>query len=129
MASKIKYFFLLHLIFLGFSGCYNTPTRHLASDIALLQVDKSSREDVLVFLGDPDEQVDLGEGRQKWLYREYDTSLLQKTPLVGDKIGSSKLSQVVVTFQNGVVSACDYSYIDEGDMDWSKDFSWQKKKK
>jgi hypothetical protein len=128
MASKPKYFLLLFLTFFCLSGCYTTPTRHLASDIALLQIDKSSREDVLVFLGDPDEQVDLGDGVQKWLYKEYDASFFQKTPLVGDKIGTPKLSQVVVTIRNGVVAACDYSYVDESDMDWSKDFSWQKKK-
>jgi hypothetical protein len=56
-------------------------------------------------------------------------SLLQKTPLLGSKLGSPEFNQVVVTLTSGVVSACDYSYSDEDDMDWAKDFSWQEKKK
>jgi hypothetical protein len=129
MASKINSFLLLFLALSIFSGCYTKPVRHLASDIALLQVGKSTREDVVVFLGEPDEQQELGEGVQKWLYREKNMSLLQKTPLVGSKIGAPEFNQVVVTLRNGVVSACDYSYSDEDDMDWAKDFSWQEKKK
>jgi len=129
MASKINSFLLLFLALSIFSGCYTQPVRHLASDIALLQVGKSTREDVVVFLGEPDEQQELGEGVQKWLYREKNMSLLQKTPLVGSKIGAPEFNQVVVTLRNGVVSACDYSYSDEDDMDWAKDFSWQEKKK
>ena len=129
MASKINSFLLLFLALSIFSGCYTKPVRHLASDIALLQVGKSTREDVVVFLGEPDEQQELGEGVQKWLYREKNMSLLQKTPLVGSRIGAPEFNQVVVTLRNGVVSACDYSYSDEDDMDWAKDFSWQEKKK
>jgi len=127
MASRIKF---LILIFLAcyLSGCYTTPVRHLASDIALLQVGKSSKEDVIVYLGEPDEQVDLGEGTQKWLYREKKTRFFQKTPLVGSKFGSPEVNQVVVTLRNDVVSACDYSYSDEGDRGWAKEFSWQEKK-
>jgi hypothetical protein len=128
MASKRNCFFLLFLALSTFTGCYNKPVRHLASDIALLQVGKSTREDVIVFLGEPDEQQELGEGVQKWLYRDKNVSLLQKTPLLGSKIGAPEFNQAVITLSNGVVSACEYSYSDEDDMDWAKDFSWQKKK-
>ena len=129
MVSRINSFVLLFLVFFMLGGCYMTPVRHLASDIALLQVGKSTREDVIVFLGDPDEQQELGEGVQKWLYKDKNMSFLQKTPLLGSKLGSPEFNQVVVTLRNGVVSACDYSYSDEDDMDWAKDFSWQEKKK
>lgn len=129
MVSRIHSFLLLVLAGFILGGCYTTPVRHLASDIALLQIGKSTREDVLVFLGDPDEQRELGDGVQKWLYREKNKSLLQKTPLVGSKLGSPEINQVVVTLSNGVVSACDYSYLDENDMNWAKDFPWQEKKK
>lgn len=105
------------------------PVRHLASDIALLQVGTSTRQDVVIFLGEPDEQQAMGEGVEKWLYREKNTSLLQKTPLLGKRLGSPTFNQVVVTLKDGVVAACEYSYADEDDMDWAKDFSWQEKKK
>lgn len=129
MASKINFFLILVLALSTLGGCYTKPVRHLASDIALLQVGKSTREDVVIFLGDPDEQQELGEGVQKWLYKDKNMSLLQKTPLLGSRFGSPEFNQVVVTLRNGVVSACDYTYSDENDMDWAKDFSWQKKKK
>jgi hypothetical protein len=129
MASRIYSFLLFFLVLFFLGGCYITPVRHLAADIALLQIGKSTREDVTVFLGDPDEQQDMGDGVQKWLYRDKNISLLQKTPLVGSKFGSPEFNQVVVTIRNGVVSSCDYSYSDEDDMDWAKDFSWQEKKK
>ena len=129
MVSRIGSFLLLFLAGFILGGCYTTPVRHLASDIALLQVGKTTREEVTVFLGDPDEQQELGEGVQKWLYREKKVGLLQKTPLVGNKLGSPEFNQVVVTLRNGIVSACDYSYANEGDMHWSKDFPWQEKKK
>ena len=128
MVSRVKSFVLCFLAFFTLTGCYTQPVRHLASDIALLQVGKSTREDVLVYLGDPDEQRAEGEGVEKWLYREKDSNLLQKTPLVGSRLGSPTFNQVVVTLRNGVVAACDYSYADEDDLDWAKDFSWQKKK-
>ncbi|MBU1564785.1 MAG: hypothetical protein KJ630_04055 [Proteobacteria bacterium] len=129
MASKMNYFLLFLLALSTLAGCYNKPVRHLASDIALLQVGKTTQEDVVIFLGDPDEQQDIGEGVQKWLYKDKNMSLLEKTPLLGSRLGSPEFNWVVVTFRNGIVSACDYSYSDEDDMDWTKDFSWQKKKK
>lgn len=129
MVPRIYSFLLLFLAGCMLGGCYTTPVRHLASDIALLQVGKSTQEDVIVFLGEPDEQQVVGEGVQKWLYNEKNKGLLQKTPLIGSKLGSPEIYQVVVTLKNGIVSACDYSYTDESDMRWSKDFSWQEKKK
>lgn len=129
MVAKINSFLLLFLALSALGGCYTKPVRHLASDIALVQVGKSTPQDVVVFLGEPDEQQDLDDGVQKWLYREKNVGLLQKTPLVGSKFGSPIYNQVVVTIKNGVVSACDFSHSDESEMDWAKDFSWQEKKK
>ncbi len=129
MASKFSSFLLFLLALAVLGGCYTTPVRHLASDIALVQIGKSTQEDVVVFLGDPNEQSDQGDGVQKWLYLEKDVGLLQKTPLVGKKLGAPGIYQVMITFKNGVVSSCDFAYADEDDNDWAKDFSWQGKKK
>lgn len=129
MTFRIHSFLLLFLVFCSVSGCYITPVRHLASDVALLQVGKTTSEEVIIFLGDPDEQHDLGDGMQKWLYKEKNVGLLQRTPWIGSKLGSPEIRQAVITLKNGVVSSCDYSYSDEDDMGWKKDFSWQGKKK
>lgn len=129
MASRIYCCFLVALSIFALAGCYTTPVRHLSADAALLQAGKSTQQDVIVFLGDPDEQQDLGEGAAKWLYKEKDISFLEKTPLVGRYLGAPAYNQLVVTFRNGIVSESVYSYADEDDLDWTNDFSWQEKKK
>ncbi len=129
MASKMYSYLTILLAVCILGGCYTTPVRHLASDVALLQVGTSTKEDVIIYLGEADEQQDMGDGVQKWLYKEKNVSLLQRTPLVGSKLGSPEYNRVVVTLKNGIVSACDYGHSDEDDMDWAKDFSWQEKKK
>ncbi len=110
------------------SGCYTTPVRHLASDVALLKVGESTEEDVLVFIGDPDEQKDLGDGVEKWLYHDKEMSLLEKAPLVGKHLGSPEYRNVVVTLTNNVVTGVVYSASDADELKWADDFSWQAKK-
>lgn len=119
---------LLLALLLICSGCYMTPVRHLAADVALLTVGESTQEEVLIYLGEPDEQVDLGDGVVKWIYKETDQTLLERTPYFGKHIGSPEYRQVVVTLTNGIVTDTFYSASDEDDMDWADDYSWQKKK-
>lgn len=127
MVATIRYVLLALVLLAGVSGCYVDPVRHLASDAALLKVGESTREDVLIYLGEPDEQQEVGEGAEKWLYREKEMSFMEKTPLVGKHIGSPEYHVVVVTLRNGIVTDCIYSSSDEDETGWAKDFSWQKK--
>jgi outer membrane protein assembly factor BamE (lipoprotein component of BamABCDE complex) len=129
MGSKKTMFVVLLAAIVGLSGCYNTPVRHLASDVALLKVGTSTKEDVLVFLGEPDEQQAVDTGTERWLYLKEDRALFEKTPFVGKHIGSPEYSRVVVTLTNGIVTECVFSSTDEDDFDWADDFSWQEKKK
>jgi hypothetical protein len=122
-------FVMLVATVLLLSGCYNKPVRHLVSDAALLKVGKSSSEDVLVYLGDPDEQNVLGDGVEKWLYKREEKTVFEKIPYAGAQFGAPEYSQVVVTITNGVVSDCVFSLSDEDDTDWADDYSWQEKKK
>jgi hypothetical protein len=128
MGSKTRSFLLLLMMSLVVSGCYNKPVRHLVSDVALLKVGESTQEDVLVFLGDPDEQEVLSDGSQKWRYSDKDTSLIQKTPMVGTYFGAPEYQQLVVTIKNGIVTECVFSASDEDDTDWVDDYSWQEEK-
>lgn len=108
------------------SSCYITPKRHLASDIILVQVGKSTREDVLIYLGDPDDQKVLEGGVEKWLYTEMDANVVEKTPLVGKYFGSPEIENVIITFTNGIVSDTAFSATDKDELDWADDYSWQK---
>lgn len=116
---------LAALVLVG--GCYTTPVRHLAADVAILKKGVSTQEDVLVYLGDPDEVAELGGGVEKWYYKETDTSFLEGMPFIGKRIGSPEYIEVVVTLEDGIVADADYSSTDEDDLDWADDFSWQKK--
>lgn len=109
------------------SGCYITPVRHLAADIALIQVGQSTREDVLIFMGDPDEQQVQGDGVEKWLYIQKKKRGAEKTPLVGRYLGSPEVNRAVITFTNGIVTDTIFSSEDKDDLGWSEDFSWQEK--
>ena len=119
----------LAVALVSISGCYNTPVRHLASDVSLLKVGESTAEDVLVFLGAPDEQEELDGGVEKWLYADKEMTLLEKAPLIGKRLGSPEYKQVVVTITNNIVSKVVYSSTDEDDLDWADDYSWQEKQK
>ncbi len=128
MVLRIKICLVVLATLLTVSGCYTTPVRHLASDVALLKVGESTEEDVLIFMGDPDEQQELNVGVEKWLYHDKEMTLLEKAPLVGKHLGSPEYRNVVVTLTNNIVTGVVYSSSDADDLKWANDFSWQEKK-
>ncbi len=83
MTFTFRFFLILLAASLALSGCYNKPVRHLASDAALLKIGKSSSEDVLIYMGDPDEQKVLADGVEKWLYKKEQRTFFEKIPYVG----------------------------------------------
>ncbi|MGW8192984.1 MAG: hypothetical protein ACWGOX_01850 [Desulforhopalus sp.] len=127
MSLKKLLLLLLLAAIAGSSGCYTTPVRHLASDVALLNVGKSTQQDVLVFLGEPDEQQVVGGGVERWFYENEDQTVLEKTPYVGKYFGSPEYNRVVVTLTNGIVTDCTFLSTDADDYDWADDFSWQER--
>ena len=128
ISFRLLVMIVLGLSLVSLSGCYNTPVRHLASDVSLLKIGESTAEDVLIYLGAPDEQQELDAGVEKWLYADKEMTLLEKTPLIGNRLGSPEFKQVVVTITNNIVSEVVYSSTDEDDLDWADDYSWQEKK-
>lgn len=117
------------VLLLSISGCYVKPVRHLASDIALLRVGETTQEDVVVFLGNADEEKQISDGVVKWLYVDKEQSLLTKTPLIGDSIGSTVFRRAVVTIKDGIVVDATYTSSDSRARDWADDYSWQVEKK
>ncbi len=109
------------------SGCYNKPVRHLASDAALIKIGESSRSDVLTFLGEPDEQVTLGKGMEKWVFTEYENSALKAAPVVGKYFGEPDYGTVTVILKDDVVVDCIYGAWEYDSQTWKNDFDWQEK--
>lgn len=101
------------VLFLGLAGCAKKSVRHLASDVCLITPEVSTKEQVLTYLGQPDEQYEMADGSETWFYYEVRKSLLNNTPYVGDKIGDKKYETVKVTFTGEVVQTCLYRSMSE----------------
>jgi hypothetical protein len=117
------------LVAFTLTGCYTTPVRHLASDAALIKVGESKRNDVLIYLGEPDERIVLGDGEEKWLYKEYEHSMVKEAPLVGKYFGKPNYGTLAVTLKNEIVTGCAYGAWESDDDAWKDDFGWQEKNK
>lgn len=120
---------LICVVFTAFllTGCYNKPVRHLASDVALLKIGESGRDDVLTFLGEPDEQIVLKDGVEKWVFTEYEKSALKEAPVVGKYFGKPNYGKVTVILKNNIVVDCIYGAWKHNDNAWADDFDWQEK--
>ena len=128
MLLKTRYMLYLLLVAVLLSGCYNKPVRHLASDVALRKAGESSRDDVLTFLGEPDEQIILEPGLEKWVYTEYEKSMFKEAPLVGRYFGDPNYGTVTIILEDNVVRQCVYGSWESDDYAWADDFDWQEKK-
>lgn len=120
--------FCISLLFL-ISGCLNKPVRHLASDVSLIRENSSTKQDVLKYLGQPNEQTLLPDGSEAWKYEENLESDFQKLPLAGRAFKDQGCDTVIVVYgKDDVVKSLTYLQSGRNDLDWKKDFSWQKKK-
>lgn len=109
------------------SGCYNKSRRHLASDVSLINVGISSRNDVLIYLGEPDRQRNIGPNREEWVYVEEKPSDLQRAPLVGEFFSGDGYDKVFVILENDIVQSCYFREFAEDEFDWADDYNWQEK--
>lgn len=95
------------------TGCAKKNVRHLASDVCLITPEVSTREDVLTYLGQPDEQYEMTDGSETWFYHELRKSMLADTPYLGDKLGDKTYETVKVTFAGDIVRTCVYRSMSE----------------
>jgi len=103
----LAFAFCLALL-IGVTGCAKKNVRHLASDVCLITPERTTKEQVLTYLGQPDEQYEMADGTKTWVYYSVKKSMLVDTPYVGDKIGDKKYEMVKVTFGGDIVQTCVY---------------------
>jgi len=114
-AFPSRFVVCLCLLALAGTGCfYRDPVRHLSSDICLITPNLTQQE-VLAYLGSPDEKQK-GEQGEIWIYREVKQSLLRKTPYIGDKLGSENYDVATIHFVGDVVSTCLYRAYNEEEL-------------
>jgi hypothetical protein len=132
MLKSLRLLFLLFSLLpfvLGLGGCSGTPTRHLASDVAMIKAGDTSRDEVLKLMGEPDAKRMLTPDTEEWAYYEESRSALQETPFMGDAFDPNGYTMVLITFTGNIVETCNYRGYDEGEFDWQDDYSWQEIKK
>ncbi|CAK8722584.1 Lipoprotein SmpA/OmlA domain-containing protein [Candidatus Electronema halotolerans] len=122
MRRMIILFFSLLLL----SSCSYKPVRHLASDAALIKAGKSTREDVLRYLGEPDNRRTIGPDEEEYLYAETRKGALGSMPLFGKLVDPASQEMVIVTLKGGTVSNCEFRLLRKDDQAWRKDADWEK---
>lgn len=105
--------FLFLSVVLTVTACSNKQVRYLASDVCLVEPDKTTKQEVLSYLGQPDEQYVEPTGEEVWVYYDAKKSMLSNTPYIGDKVGDEKFEMVTVTFNGDIVRTSVYRSLNE----------------
>ena len=105
------------------SGCSSKPIRHLASDAALVEPGKSTRQDVVRYLGQPDRRRSLSPGMEEYVYYNERKGFFGSLPFVGNQIDPASYEMILVTLDGDVVTDCDFLIHKADDKDWGTDSS------
>jgi outer membrane protein assembly factor BamE (lipoprotein component of BamABCDE complex) len=105
--------FLFLSVVLTVTACSNKQVRYLASDVCLVEPDKTTKQEVLSYLGQPDEQYVEPTGEEVWVYYDAKKSMLSNTPYIGDQVGDEKFEMVTVTFNGDIVRTSVYRSMSE----------------
>jgi hypothetical protein len=112
--KKYTFIVLLFLVFFTvLSACSNKQVRYLASDVCMISPEKTTKQDVLGILGQPDEQYAEPTGEEVWVYYDAKESLISDTPYIGDKIAEDQFEMVKVTFTDNIVRTVVYRSLNE----------------
>ena len=108
---------LCFIIFIGIGGCARKNVRNLASDVCLLTPERSTKEQVLAYLGQPDERYEMKDGSEVWIYYDVRKTALSDTPYIGNKIGKKNYETAKLTFRGDIVMTCVYRLLDEKEFE------------
>jgi len=113
------------LLISSLTGCYNKQVRHLASDIVLIQNGTSTREDVIMYLGEPDDIQVVETGIERWVYSDSRRNMQEGLPWIGKYFGEAEKTDVAIIIKNNVVVDSRFISKDSDDLEWQKNFDWQ----
>ena len=105
--------FLFLSVVLTVTACSNKQVRYLASDVCMISPEKTTKQEVLGILGQPDEQYVEPTGEEVWVYYDAKESLISDTPYIGDKIAEDQFEMVKVTFVDNIVRTSVYRSLSE----------------
>jgi hypothetical protein len=108
---------LLLALMLGLStACAKKNVRHLASDVCLVAPEKTTKQEVFNYLGQPDEEYKTPDGNILWVYHDLKKSILRETPYIGKNIGDETYEVVKVLFTGDIVQSIVYESMGEDDF-------------
>jgi hypothetical protein len=119
---------LATLVLFSVGGCYTKQVRHLASDAALIKPGRSTRQDVLRYLGEPNGHRTVSPGVEEYVYYEDYKGTFGKMPVVGSWIDPEGYEMILITLQGDRVTSCEFRTFNEADQDWVDDFTWEEVK-
>ena len=91
----------------------------MASDAALVEPGKSTRQDVILYLGQPDRRRSLSPGVEEYVYYNERKGFLGGLPLVGNMVDPASYEMIVVTLDGDTVTDCNFLLHKEEDKDWA----------
>jgi hypothetical protein len=118
-----RFIFSLLAALLILVGCSSKPVRHLASDAALVEPGKSTREDVVRYLGPPDQRRSLSPSMEEYVYYNERKGFLGGLPLIGKHLDPTSYEMIRVTLDGDMVTDCDFLLHKADDKDWAADIS------
>ena len=121
MFSAVRLFtFILLIIAPALVSCSSGHyVRHLASDACLVTPQQSTKQDVMSYLGPPDNRQ-TGVDGERWIYYQRHESMLRKTPYIGDKLGYENYDVVIITFKGDLAKSCTYRMFNQQEFKDSK---------
>ncbi|WP_339134673.1 MAG: hypothetical protein WGN25_15990 [Candidatus Electrothrix sp. GW3-4] len=118
-----RFIFSILAALLFLVGCSSKPIRHLASDAALVEPGKSTREEVVRYLGQPDRRRRLSPGVEEYVYYNERKGFFGKLPFAGKLADPKSYEMILVTLDGDVVTDCDFLIHKAGDEDWASDLN------
>ena len=116
---------LILLTTLLLAGCSSKPVRHLASDAALIQPEKTTLTEVHQYLGEPKAVREISPGVKEYVYSEDTISFWGKMPILGSMVGPSGYEMIILTVQDDVVKNAVFRNFNEKDREWVKHYKWE----
>jgi hypothetical protein len=116
-----RFIFLILATLFFLVGCSSKPIRHLASDAALVEPGKSTRQDVVRYLGQPDRRRSLSPGVEEYVYYNERKGFFGNLLFVGKLIDPDSYEMILVILDGDMVTGCDFLVHKEDDEDWASD--------
>ncbi len=110
------------------SGCYNKPVRHLASDASMIAPLKSTRQDVMLYLGEPDGHRNISVEIEEYVYYEDKKGALSRTPIIDLVTDPDGYEMIIVTFSGDLVTSCEFRSFDQNDLEKLNQYTWEEVK-